>query len=74
MAPVYFFLAIEQKFPFNFNYYMCLSIVKPPRWIHSPKMTTTSYFFIPAHTPSESNLILHPVLEHKDRIPLPLTL
>ena len=32
MAPEYFFLTIDQKFPFNFNYYMCLSILKPIRY------------------------------------------
>ena len=32
MAPVYFFLTIDQRFPFNFNY-LCLSIVRPPRYL-----------------------------------------
>ena len=32
MAPVYFFLTIDQRFPFNINY-LCLSIVRPPRYL-----------------------------------------
>lgn len=42
MAPVYFFLTIDQRFPLNFNH-LCLSIVRPQD-IYSPKMTTTSSF------------------------------
>ena len=32
MAAVYFFLTIDQRFAFNFNY-LCLSIVRPPRYL-----------------------------------------
>ena len=75
MAPVYFFLTIDQRFLFNFNY-LCLSIVRPPRYLltkNDHNLIISS--FLHTHTVSlEPISASTPFLNTRTEIPLSLTL